>query len=72
MNKSRVYDGYYRNPEATEKKVVFGVLQTGDIYFRTGDIVTVKRNGFCKFITFEDRIGDTFRWKGENVSTLVS
>lgn len=72
MNKSRVYDGYYRNPEATEKKVVLGVLQIGDLYFRTGDIVTVKRNGFRKFITFEDRIGDTFRWKGENVSTLVS
>jgi acyl-CoA synthetase (AMP-forming)/AMP-acid ligase II len=72
VNKSRVYDGYYRNPEATETKVVFDVLQIGDLYFRTGDIVTIRWNGLRKFITFEDRIGDTFRWKGENVSTLVS
>ena len=71
MNKARVYDGYYGDATATEKKVATDVLQQGDLYFRTGDLVLYKWDGYRKFTTFEDRLGDTFRWKGENVSTMV-
>ena len=71
VNTSKAFDGYYRNAEATNTKVVSDVLYKGDKYFRTGDLVKYKWDGLCKFIMFEDRIGDTFRWKGENVSTLV-
>lgn len=71
VNQERVFDGYFRDPDATQKKVATNVLSLGDLYFRTGDIVSFKWDGFCKYIVFEDRIGDTFRWKGENVSTMV-
>ena len=71
VNKLRAFDGYFRNPGATEKKVARDVLIKGDMYFRTGDMFGIKRDGFRKFLTFEDRIGDTYRWKGENVSTMV-
>lgn len=60
------FQGYHGNREATTKKVVRDVLVKGDAYFRTGDVMRVDSEGrfwFC------DRIGDTFRWKGENVST---
>ena len=71
VNTSKAFDGYYRNTEATKTKLVSDVLRKGDKYFRTGDLVKYKWDSLCKFIMFEDRIGDTFRWKGENVSTLV-
>jgi len=71
VNKARVYDGYYRDATASQKKVVGDVLRKGDIYFRTGDLVRYQWDGYRKFIMFEDRMGDTFRWKGENVSTMV-
>jgi fatty-acyl-CoA synthase len=56
----------YTSKEATDKKVLRDVLKTGDAYFRSGDLLRQDRDGFYYFI---DRIGDTFRWKGENVST---
>jgi fatty-acyl-CoA synthase len=52
-------------------KIVRDVLSKGDAYFRTGDMVKFRKEGLSKYIIFDDRIGDTFRWKGENVSTLV-
>ena len=42
------------------------VLEAGDMYTRTGDLMKVDEKNWVYFV---DRIGDTFRWKGENVST---
>lgn len=68
----RAFQGYYRNDNATKKKIANDVLKKGDCFFRTGDIVRYQYDGFRRFAHFEDRIGDTFRWKGENVSTMVT
>jgi len=51
---------------ATQKKIVSDVLKKGDKYFATGDLLYRDEQGF---FFFADRIGDTFRWKGENVAT---
>mmetsp|Transcript_49417 Transcript_49417/g.127376 ORF Transcript_49417/g.127376 Transcript_49417/m.127376 type:complete len:616 (-) Transcript_49417:2166-4013(-) len=59
------FHGYTDN-KATSKKVLRDVFRKGDAYFRTGDLLKMDRDGFFYFV---DRIGDTFRWKGENVST---
>ena len=56
----------YADKEATEKKILRDVFEKGDAYFRTGDLMRQDEHGFFYFI---DRIGDTFRWKGENVAT---
>lgn len=56
----------YTNQEASEKKILRGVFQPGDAWFRTGDLMRRDQRGFFYFV---DRIGDTFRWKGENVAT---
>ena len=56
----------YSNPEATEKKILRSVFKPGDAYFRTGDLMRMDADDYFYFV---DRIGDTFRWKGENVST---
>ncbi|KAF4448897.1 hypothetical protein F53441_7759 [Fusarium austroafricanum] len=60
------FQGYYGNRAATEAKVLRDVFSKGDTWFRTGDVVRWDSDGR---IYFHDRIGDTFRWKGENVST---
>jgi fatty-acyl-CoA synthase len=59
------FEGYAMDQE-TEKKVLHDVFAKGDIWFRTGDLMRKDENGYFYFV---DRIGDTFRWKGENVST---
>jgi fatty-acyl-CoA synthase len=59
------YTGY-ADKAATEKKVLHDVFQKGDAWFRTGDLMKVDGDGYIYFV---DRIGDTFRWKGENVAT---
>ena len=56
----------YSNKEATEKKILRDVFEKGDMYFRTGDLLSRDEHGYFYFV---DRIGDTFRWKGENVAT---
>ncbi|MDP1632664.1 MAG: long-chain-acyl-CoA synthetase [Caulobacter sp.] len=56
----------YADKAATEKKVLHDVFTKGDAWFRTGDLMRQDAEGYFYFI---DRIGDTFRWKGENVST---
>ncbi len=56
----------YADKAASEKKVLTDVFQRGDRWFRTGDLMRQDSEGYFYFI---DRIGDTFRWKGENVST---
>lgn len=60
------FQGYHGNPDATKKKVLRSALKKDDAYFRTGDVVIRDREGR---MWFSDRIGDTFRWKSENVST---
>ncbi|OTB00455.1 hypothetical protein M426DRAFT_324246 [Hypoxylon sp. CI-4A] len=60
------FPGYYRNEEATSKKYVRDVFRKGDLYYRTGDALRRDDDGRWFFL---DRLGDTFRWKGENVST---
>ena len=59
------YDGYV-NKASSEKKVLRDVFKKGDAYFRTGDVMKVDEEGWVYFC---DLIGDTFRWRGENVST---
>lgn len=56
---------YLHNEEATEKKLLRDVFQKGDLFQRSGDLVMQDSSGWVKF---QDRVGDTFRWKGENVS----
>jgi fatty-acyl-CoA synthase len=56
----------YSSPEATEKKILRNVFKPGDAYFRTGDLLRMDADDYFYFV---DRIGDTFRWKGENVAT---
>ena len=61
----RNFEGYTKAAD-TEKKILRDVFEKGDAWFRTGDLM--RRDGLGYF-TFVDRIGDTFRWKGENVAT---
>ncbi|WP_369060329.1 long-chain-acyl-CoA synthetase [Caulobacter sp. 73W] len=56
----------YADKAATEKKVLHDVFEKGDAWFRTGDLMRTDSDGYFYFV---DRVGDTFRWKGENVST---
>jgi fatty-acyl-CoA synthase len=56
----------YTNESATEKKVLRNAFEEGDAYFRSGDLLRLDAEGYFYFV---DRIGDTFRWKGENVAT---
>ncbi|HZR75334.1 long-chain-acyl-CoA synthetase [Bradyrhizobium sp.] len=56
----------YTNAAETEKKVLRDVFAKGDAWFRTGDLMKIDDGGFFHFV---DRLGDTFRWKGENVAT---
>ena len=57
----------YTEPEASARKVLRQVFSGDDAWFRTGDLMRRDERGFFYFV---DRIGDTFRWKGENVSTI--
>jgi len=59
------YSGYV-DKAASEKKVLRDVFEKGDAWFATGDLMKSDADGYFYFV---DRIGDTFRWKGENVST---
>ncbi|OLN96932.1 Fatty acid transporter protein [Colletotrichum chlorophyti] len=62
----RRFQGYYGNQDATNSKILRNVFSKGDAWFRTGDVVRWDCEGR---LYFSDRIGDTFRWKSENVST---
>ncbi|MGC1304713.1 MAG: long-chain-acyl-CoA synthetase [Caulobacteraceae bacterium] len=59
------FEGYTDAGES-ERKVLRDVFEPGDAWLRTGDLMRQDGRGFWYFI---DRVGDTFRWKGENVST---
>jgi fatty-acyl-CoA synthase len=56
----------YTSKEASERKILRNVFEPGDAWFRTGDLMRRDEHGYFYFV---DRIGDTFRWKGENVAT---
>lgn len=60
------FEGYTDRQE-TDRKILRDVFSEGDAWFRTGDLMRADKGGNFYFV---DRIGDTFRWKGENVSTL--
>jgi fatty-acyl-CoA synthase len=57
----------YADKAASELKIVRDVFAKGDAWYRTGDLMRRDEAGYYYFV---DRIGDTFRWKGENVSTM--
>jgi fatty-acyl-CoA synthase len=56
----------YADPEASARKVLRNVFKDGDAWYRTGDLMRRDESGFFYFV---DRVGETYRWKGENVST---
>jgi fatty-acyl-CoA synthase len=56
----------YADAEASERKILRDVFKAGDAWYRTGDLMRRDAQGFYYFV---DRVGDTYRWKGENVST---
>jgi fatty-acyl-CoA synthase len=60
------FEGYAGGVD-DEPKILRGVFAPGDAYLRSGDLMRIDGDGFYHFV---DRIGDTFRWKGENVATL--
>ncbi|KAG2470483.1 S27A2 synthetase, partial [Polypterus senegalus] len=60
------FSGYVKNEQQTEKKKLRNVFRKGDLYFNSGDLLKVDKDNF---IYFQDRLGETFRWKGENVAT---
>ena len=62
---SQRFEGY-SDSTATQRKILTDVFEDGDRWFRTGDLMKKDEVGYYYFI---DRIGDTFRWKGENVAT---
>lgn len=60
------FQGYYKNPSAGQKRFIKDIFKKGDLYFRSGDMQRQDHDGCVYFV---DRLGDTFRWKSENVST---
>jgi citronellyl-CoA synthetase len=65
INKKWPFDGYI-DPAKSEAAILRNVFKKGDAWYNTGDLM---RNIGCKHAQFVDRLRDTFRWKGENVST---
>jgi fatty-acyl-CoA synthase len=71
----RIYDGAsrsaaefegYTDARESERKIIRGAFEPRDAWYRTGDLMRTDSSGYYYFV---DRIGDTFRWKGENVAT---
>lgn len=64
--KAYLFKGYYDNEAATNKRWIKNLFEEGDEWFKTGDMQRQEADGTVYFV---DRLGDTFRWKSENVST---
>jgi fatty-acyl-CoA synthase len=62
----RIVNEGYAAAKENENKILRNVFKKGDAWFRTGDLMRKDARGYFYFV---DRVGDTFRWKGENVST---
>ena len=65
VNRLQPFDGY-TDPESSEKKLVRDAFREGDCWFNSGDVMSPQGMRHAAFV---DRLGDTFRWKGENVAT---
>lgn len=65
VNRLQPFDGY-TDKSASEKKLVRNAFREGDCYFNSGDVMSPQGMRHAAFV---DRLGDTFRWKGENVAT---
>jgi len=61
-----MFRGYYNNRDAGSKRFIRNVFQQDDMWFRSGDMMRQDADGRVYFV---DRLGDTFRWRSENVST---
>ncbi|EER34118.1 very long-chain fatty acid transport protein [Candida tropicalis MYA-3404] len=59
------FQGYYGNKSATNSKILTNVFKKGDAWYRSGDLLKMDEHQLLYFV---DRLGDTFRWKSENVS----
>lgn len=66
LNREASFKGYFKNPNATAARYIADVFAKGDLFFRSGDLLRVDTDGRVFFV---DRLGDTFRWRSENVST---
>ncbi|XP_072372954.1 long-chain fatty acid transport protein 6 [Scyliorhinus torazame] len=66
VTKWNPFSGYAGNKKFSQQKLLENVFKKGDLYFNSGDLMSESHDGY---IYFRDRIGDTFRWKGENVAT---
>ncbi|KAF2135372.1 uncharacterized protein K452DRAFT_323098 [Aplosporella prunicola CBS 121167] len=66
VSSEKAFVGYWKNADATSKKFERNVFKRGDLYYRTGDALRRTPDGRWFFL---DRLGDTYRWKSENVST---
>ena len=66
INNTNPFSGYKNNEKATSSKIVKDVFKKGDQYFNSGDLFKIHKNGYVSFV---DRLGDTFKWKGEVVAT---
>lgn len=64
VDNEEAFQGYWRNSDATAKKFLRDVFRKGDLYYRSGDALRRQDDGRWYFL---DRLGDTFRWKSENV-----
>ncbi|KAF2668917.1 acetyl-CoA synthetase-like protein [Microthyrium microscopicum] len=62
-----IFPGYWQNSEATNKKFARNLFKDGDLWYRTGDALRRTPDGHWHFM---DRLGDTYRWKSENVATM--
>lgn len=66
INKTNPFPGYKSNKDATKQKIIANVFKKGDCYFISGDLLRLHPGDYVSFV---DRLGDTFKWKGELVST---
>ena len=66
INKTNPFPGYKSNKDATKQKIIENVFRKGDCYFISGDLLKLHPGDYVSFV---DRLGDTFKWKGEVVST---